>query len=145
MYKNIFLGILLTLQGCWFAPEPAYIEFDNQTNTIEVISEDYYIKNVKVAEYVQQQGYIQIVDSSSVIIHQNGQRGATSLCISKADEYYLVHGNNLNALLTKPNLHFEVQLEKFENHKKQDSSDIKIISFVKDVTAPKKKYNSKIP
>lgn len=133
------------MQGCWFAPEPVYVEFDNHSNTIEVLSEDYYIKNIKITEYIQQQSSIRLVDSNSVIIEQQGDWRARTVCISKPDEHYFIHRNALNKLLTKKQLYYEIQLEKFEDEKKRNQSDMKTISFVKDETVAKKKYNSKIP
>jgi len=145
MYKSLFVVLFLTMQGCWFGPECVYLEFDSRSNTINVLSEDYYIRNIKITEYIQQQGSIHLLDSTCVLIDQYGQRGATTLSIAKSDEHYLIHGMNLQDLLTKKNLHYKVQLEKFENEKKHDPFDVVVISFVKDQTTVKKKYNSKIP
>jgi hypothetical protein len=141
MHKNIFSVLILTLQGCWFAPEPVYIEFDNHSNIIEVLSEDYFIKKITIAEYIQEQGSIRLVDSSSVIIEQKGDRVTRTVCILKPDEHYFIHRNAQNALLTKKHLCYKIQLEKFKNEKKDNPSDMKTISFVKDETVAKKKYN----
>jgi len=61
---NFLLITVFALEGCWICPDPTYIEFDNPNKIIEVISEDYYIKSVVIAEYFQIDGSIRLIDSN---------------------------------------------------------------------------------
>jgi hypothetical protein len=137
--------IVFALQGCWTCPDPVFIEYDNANNTIEVLSEDYYIKSITITEYLQKESYIDLIDSSKISIEQYGARGASILNVSASAEHYILKGKNVNEFLKKKNLQYEVKLEKFENKKKENSFDIEIISFIKDENYSKKKYNAKHP
>jgi hypothetical protein len=137
--------IAFTLQGCWICPDPVFIEHDNVNNTIEVLSEDYYIKSITITEYLQKEGSIDLIDSSKISIEQYGPRGASILSISNSLENYNLKGKDVNEFLKKKNLQYEVRLEKFENKKKENSFDIEIIDFIKDENYSKKKYNTKHP
>lgn len=68
MKKIPFLILIIFLQGCWICPERHNLEFDNDTKTISVISEDYYVKSIKMTEYIPKDGYVEYVDSNYVEI-----------------------------------------------------------------------------
>lgn len=142
--KNRILWLLpLTLSSCWICPDPVYIEHNNINNTIEVLSEDFYIKSITITEFVPKDG--SLIDSSKILIEQHGTRGVTILNYTNSVEHYNLEGQRANEFLKKQNLQYEVSLMKFENKKKGNQFDIEIIDFIKDDTYSKRKYNSKHP
>jgi len=141
--KNFFILSLFILQGCWICPDPTYIEFNYPNQTIEVLSDDYFIKSVTVSEYTLKKGYMELIDSNTVTIDQFGARGAFILNISDFGENYKSENVKLKEILRKENLQFEIRLEKFLNRKKRDGFDVEIISFIKEKGKKKVMYRSK--
>ena len=115
MRKIILIFTLILLQSCWVCPEKQSLEFTKSTKTIKILSEDYYIKSIRVTEYLPMENYIETVDSNYVEFTQNGVRGATEMTLENSGENYIRKGkSDFESLLKKDYLEYVINLEKFE-------------------------------
>jgi|GEM_PF-5744468 len=146
MRKIILLFTLILLQSCWVCPEKQSLEFTKSTKTIKILSEDYYIKSIRVSEYLPMENYIETVDSNYVEFTQNGVRGATEITLENSGENYITKGkSDFESLLKKDYLEYVINLEKFEN-KKDGNFDNEIIRFVStEIKAEKNIFKSNHP
>jgi hypothetical protein len=127
MKKIILLFIVILFQSCWICPEKQSLEFFKSTNSIKIISENYYIKSIRITEYIPMDNYIEPIDSNYVEFIQAGARGATEMCLNNYGENYTRKGtSNFENLLKKEYLEYVVNLEKFENKKNGDFDNEKI-------------------
>ncbi|BCY28873.1 hypothetical protein [Flavobacterium okayamense] len=134
MKKLIVFIVLLSLQSCWICPEKQSIEFKNSTKSIKVLNDNYYIKSIKIVEFIPKEGYIEPIDSNYVEFVQIGARGASELSLFDISENYLNKSSkisNLKLFLNKQNLAYTIYIEKFEN-KKNGDLDIDHIYFISD-------------
>lgn len=132
MKKIIVLFIAIIFQSCWICPEKQSIEFTKSTKTIKVLSKDYYIKSIRITEYLPKENYIELVDSNYVELLQKGIRGATEMSLENCGKNYIQKGKfDLENLLKKDHLEYIINLEKFEN-KKDGNLDYETIRFVSE-------------
>lgn len=143
--KSLCLLLCCHLAGCWHCPDPVLLEVDSTYSNIKVLSEQYYIKSVTLTEYRRKDGYIELDDSSQVVLQQVGERGAFHIHLLHPIPNYTTTGGNVESFLQKKNIQFLLRLEKFENRKKGNALDQEEIIFVKEKTNSSKKYNSKHP
>lgn len=130
MKRITFLFIILLFQACWICPEKQNLEFTKSTKTFKILSDDYYIKSIRLTEYLPMENYIETVDSNYVEFIQNGVRGAKEMSIGNVGENYIKKGkSDSESLLKKEYLEYIVNLEKFEN-KKDGNYDNDVIRFV---------------
>lgn len=142
----IILTISILLTACWICPDPNYVEFDSSNQTIEVLSEDYFIKSATITEYTQKDGYIELIDTNKLILEQGGARGAYILNLSSPGENYQIKGKEYSKLLKSEFLQYEIRLMKFENKKDGNDFDEDVITFVSsEINAENTKFGSKHP
>jgi hypothetical protein len=146
MKRILLLFIPILFQSCWVCPEKQSLEFTKSTKTINVLSEDYYIKSLRITEYLPKDNYIEMVDSNYVEFTQNGARGATEMEIKNSGENYIRKGKlDFENLLKKDHLEYVINLEKFENKKDGDFGK-EIIRFVsEEIKAEKNIFESNHP
>jgi len=146
MKKVTLLFIVILFQSCWICPEKQSLEFTKSTNTIKIISKDYYIKSIRITEYIPLENYIELIDSNYVEFFQVGARGAIEMCLNKYDENYIRKGkSDFESLLKKEHLEYVVNLEKFKN-KRDSDLDNEIIRFVnREINAEKTIFKSNHP
>ena len=151
LYFSIILKIFFIvtfcfgLNSCGICPEPVYIEYDQNNKIISSLSEIHYIKSITITEYKKSTGSISLIDSNKSIISQIGERATKSISLINNRSNYFTKGKNVDSLLSKSNLHFEVLLGKFGNKKNDDPTDLEMIEFSKPVINKKVKFNSKHP
>jgi hypothetical protein len=135
----------IVLQSC-LCPDPTYIAFDPSQETVEVLTDDYYIKAVIITEYIPREGFIELVDASKSSIVQAGGWARTILKLSDdCSEQYMCSGKPLREMLKIPYLEYRVQLEKFKNKQRQDGFDVEEVVFTKTSSNKKMTYNSTHP
>ena len=131
MKKIIFVIIVVLCQSCWICPEKQSLEFTKSTKTIKILSEHYYIKSIRVTEYLPKKNFIELIDSNYVEFNQIGPRGAYEMSLDDIGENYWKKGNsNAKELLNKKYLEYIIKIEKVDPEKKNDDSDRDVIRFV---------------
>lgn len=142
----IILTISILLTGCWICPDPNHVEFDRTNQVIEVLSENYFIKSVTITEYIQKDGYIELIESNRLILEQDGARGAYILNLPSPGENYQAKGKEYFELLKSEFLQYEILLMKFENKKDGNGFNEDVITFVSsEIKDEKTKFGSKHP
>lgn len=107
MKKYIFLIIPIFLLGC-FCPKTHDLEFDNSNKTIKVLSEDYYIDNIKIVEYIPKEGYIELIDSNYIEINKKGKLINNKIYLQDIGKNYISKGKPINEILAKKNIAFYI-------------------------------------
>ena len=135
--KNIYLITTLLLfltvsDGClFFGSDSKYIIFDKKELTIETESEQFYIDKIEIDEFIQKSGYIETIDSTSLIIKLDSNNGVRKICLNKIPKEYSVKGNGrLSLLMTKKNVRFSVDIMKFTKYKKDNPGDYANVLFL---------------
>ena len=146
MKKITLLFMIVLFQSCWVCPKKQSLEFTKSTKTIKILSDDYYIKSIRVTEYLPMEKYIETVDSNYVEFNQIGARGATELNLNNAGENYIRKGkSDFKELLNKKYLEYLIKLEKFDT-KKEGNFDEETIRFVsEEIKAEKSIFESNAP
>lgn len=107
MKKILFLTIPFLLQSC-FCPKKHKMEYNNITKTIKVLSEDYYIRDIKIVEYIQRENYIELIDSNYVEIRNNGKFINNKIDLLDIDKKYKTIGKPVAEILMKRNIAFYI-------------------------------------
>lgn len=130
--KNWTLLILIIFfNSCGICPEKTKLEFTKSDRIVKILSDDYFIKSIRITEYIPRENYIELIDSNYVEFNQTGPRGAYEMSLNDIGENYWEKGSsNAKELLNKKYLEYIVKIEKFEPEKKNDDSDRDEIRFV---------------
>jgi hypothetical protein len=146
MKKIILLLFTIIFQSCFICPEKQSLEYTKSTKTIKILSKDYYIKSIRITEYLPKENYIETIDSNYVELIQKGARGATEMSLENNYENYVIKNkSDFEQFLKKDYLEFIIKLEKFEN-KKDGNFDNEIIRFVStEITSEKNIFKSNHP
>ena len=119
-------------EGNPFEIKHKFDDFRKTSEKIKILSEDYYIKSIKITEYIPKKNYIETIDSNYIELLQKGARGATEISLKNNYENYITKGKfDIENFLKKDYLEFIIKLEKFKN-KKDGNFDNEIIRFVSD-------------
>jgi hypothetical protein len=143
----IMILLISLIQGCIICPERHSIEYTKSTKSIKVLSEDYYIKSVRITAYLPNKNYIELLDSNYSEFNQIGIRGATEMNLKSAGENYLIKGiQKPEQLLAEKYLEFVIKIEKFERKKNGKLTDMDVIKFVStDLKKEKNIFESNQP
>lgn len=107
MKKIFFLIVSIFIQSC-FCPKKHNMEFNNVKKTIKVLSEDYYIDNIKIVEYIQKEKYIELIDSNYVTINKNGKLINSKIDLRNISKNYKTKGRPVDEILAKKNIAFYI-------------------------------------
>jgi hypothetical protein len=142
--KCCFLLVLFHV-SC-ICPDGPRIEFTNSSKRITLLKTDeYYIKKVRITEYIPAEKHIVLIDSSYIEFLQNGNREATDLSLLSIGENYIERGDaHPQLFFTKKNLYYSVTLERFE-YRKRGALDTEVISFTNASLEEKNIFQSKHP
>lgn len=117
------LLLILLFQSCWICPESHSVEYDAKTKTLKVLSEGYYIESVKLTEYIPKEGYIEEIDSNYTKISQTSNKVNRTLNLLNLNSNYIAKGKNIQNLLDKNELVFEIRIIKPGKIKKLAEKD----------------------
>ena len=130
-YWTLFILIIVTY-SCGICPEKTRLEFTRSNRTVKILSNDYYIKSIRITEYIPKENFIELVDSNYIEFNQIGPRGAYEMSLNDIGENYWKKGtSNAKELLNKKYLEYIVKIEKVDPEKKNDDSDRDVIRFVR--------------
>lgn len=93
--------------GC-FCPKKHDLEFDNSNKTIKVLSENFYIDNIKIVEYIPKDGYIELIDSNYIEINKKGKLINNKIYLQDIGKNYISKGKPINEILAKKNIAFYI-------------------------------------
>lgn len=131
MKKWTFLILIIITNSCFICPEKISLEYTKSNKNIKILSNDFFIKSIKITEYIPKEKYIELVDSNFVEFYQSGARGAYEISINDIGENYSKKGNiEVGELLNKKYLEYVIRIEKFETEKNNGGFDNDVIRFI---------------
>ncbi|QOG03666.1 hypothetical protein [Flavobacterium sp. MDT1-60] len=113
------------------------MEFDNINKTIKVVSEDYYIDNIKIVEYIQKENYIELIDSNYIEINKRGTIINNKIDLLAINKNYKTTGKPIKDVLKKKNIAFYIWIVN-PKLKKKDTNYGALAEFVIDSISKKR-------